>query len=366
MAAVRPIPELYSQPITFPVAVDAAGPLPDGQAVYDNLRACAATGFRFLPLQLLHAIGSKPAVLPSSAYDDCIDSARKFLYLIELDGQTLWFRDGIPSDFQTPRSQEIGVGMMCLIAGECFDVEWDQLEAIPGRGRRFDYRATTPRHRCIFESKGTKYRYSQRGQIAEGLEKKIEHHNRGERYDVELIISTHVGVNGDHPRVLVADPEFPNWDKAFTSDSAALFRHRHFSRAFQFAGMTRAARSMYLRSRVIEGKQDFASGTMIPPESGEIVHVDGDDFIGRWVESPQDSWLIERLSSSEGFRSAWPFLSSMRIFQGIRRSVYTDVVNKSPEAVEISRFSESRLVVGETESRQYSIFPDGTILMLAP
>jgi hypothetical protein len=120
--------------------VDDTGPIPV-TPVFNTLQNAVTTGFSFRPIDLLHAIGSKTAALPSSMRDECIQSAAVFIYILEFDGTTLAFRSDLDSDLQTPRSQEIGIGMMCLIAGTCFSVPWDQLESIPGPGRRFDYRA---------------------------------------------------------------------------------------------------------------------------------------------------------------------------------------------------------------------------------
>jgi hypothetical protein len=265
------VSDALSTLISIPLGVDRRGLLPN-DANHAKLKGCVTTGFAFKPIDLLHAIGSKTAALPSSQYADSIISAARLLFLMEFDGVTLWFKEGIDSDLQTPRSQEIGIGMMCLIALDCFDVLWDQLEVIPGPGRRFDYRAANAALQCIFESKGTKYRGNQSSQITDGLDKKETHRLNGETYDVALVISSHVGGPGEEPRILVADPELPDWRAAFDPDRELMYRSRHYARALQFAGFAAESRELYLTSgRIKERKQAPPIGADARPDAQGLI-----------------------------------------------------------------------------------------------
>lgn len=102
--------------------------------------------------------------------------------MLNLESPYLVYKEniGYPSDFQGFYSEGLGVGFTCIIANRSLSIPWDQLEPIPGPNRRFDYRGNSPNLRCIFESKGTKYRRNQHGQIEDGLKKKEYTRGRGE------------------------------------------------------------------------------------------------------------------------------------------------------------------------------------------
>lgn len=163
----------------IPIEVSNQAPLPATNTAYDPVRNLQQTGFQITARELLHAIGSKTAALPSTAQDDCLRASLLYTYVLDLTSQYLRFKSGLDSDLQTPRSQEIGIGMMCLLANRCFNVPWDQLGSLPGRGLRFDYRGQHNGFDGIFESKGTSYRSNQNGQIDHGIQKKEAHHIRG-------------------------------------------------------------------------------------------------------------------------------------------------------------------------------------------
>lgn len=164
---------------TLNVEISLAGPLPQANQAYDTVRSLPQTGFSFTPRELLHAIGCKTAAIPSSARDECVKSAWLYTHILDLEGPYLSFRGTHGSDLQANRSQEIGIGVMCLLAQRHFNIPWDQLGSLPGRGKRFDYRGTDGILECIFESKGTSYRRHQPSQIDDGIEKKNAHHARG-------------------------------------------------------------------------------------------------------------------------------------------------------------------------------------------
>lgn len=213
--------QLLNRRHTFPVEVDALGPLP-ATAAYSPLKNIEHRGFSFAAQTLLHAIGCKTTPLPRSQQDECLRSAHLFTHVLDLEQVPLCFI-GKLGDLQTNRSMELGIGMTCLFAHRHWAIPWDQLQPIPGRGLRFDYRGrgrlpdggtrAGKRRRvinAIFESKGTKYRASQSKQVIHGRKKKAAHHRRGDRFDVELIVSTHVGSSGQKPRILIADPPMDN------------------------------------------------------------------------------------------------------------------------------------------------------------
>ena len=148
--------EFLSRRHTIVVRQDDRGRLPEGNSTYDPIRKVIRSGFSFRTIDLLHAIGCKTASLSMSENQECLRSAYVFTKILDLDAPQLCFIPGLDSDLQTPRSQELGIGMTCLLASRCFSIPWDQLDSIPAPGKRFDYRAAANGLKCIFESKGTK------------------------------------------------------------------------------------------------------------------------------------------------------------------------------------------------------------------
>jgi hypothetical protein len=126
---------------TFAVEISPAAPLPQNRPVYDPIRQLPVTGFRFTMRELLHAIGSKTAALPMNQYDECMRVSLWYESIMDFDAPNLYFFHHPDSDFVTPISQGIGIGMMCLLIYGLFNVPWDQLGSLPGPGLRFDYRA---------------------------------------------------------------------------------------------------------------------------------------------------------------------------------------------------------------------------------
>jgi hypothetical protein len=113
---------------TIPVVLSNIAPLTDSPT-YDPIRTLANTGLTITLRELIHAIGSKTAALPSSQTDDCINAAMLYTHVLDLNSPYIRLKDGINSDLITPRSQELGIGITCLIAKQCFNVPWDQLGA---------------------------------------------------------------------------------------------------------------------------------------------------------------------------------------------------------------------------------------------
>lgn len=221
---------LLDRPITIPIMV-MKNTFPNN-IPYQQLTNIEQTGFTFTGRELLHAIGSKTASLPSSNQDECINAAYLYAHLLDFQGQNFGYKTtvDIDSDLQTNRSNEIGIGMGCLIAHKIFNTNWDSLESIVGRGRRFDYRANIPGQVYVYEFKGTKHRGNQNAQINSGLTKKNVMHHRNESYDVELIVSTHLGLSNQEPRIVLADPPFEGFKAEFSEDANVLYRLRHLAR----------------------------------------------------------------------------------------------------------------------------------------
>jgi len=351
----------------IPVEIDQRGGLPVDKPEYDCIRNINQTGFRITARQLLHAIGCKNACLPMSEKDECLKSAYLFTKILNFDGQNLRFIDGIESDLQTVRSQEIGIGVTCLFANRFWQIPWDQLVQIPGPGKRFDYRGEANGVQAIFEAKGTKYLSKQASQIQSGLEKKEAHHNRGDNFNVELIISTSIGTGNSSPRIMLADPEFDSFEFAFGDLAKMFFRYRHYSRVMQFIGATKSARRLYLDSNKIlkHNRIDFRQETTGHEFIQNLVEITIEDkiYLGRWFDKwiPENSKRYARIYDKYHDRSFAPF--SIRVFQGVDIDVIKRLFSGELEDIDIS--TEIRKIrIGISEDLPIaSLFPDGTALI---
>ena len=163
---------LLDKSFTIPVVIDN-DTFPNNTP-YQQINAMNQTGFTFTARELLHAIGSKTAALPSNNQDECVNAAYLYSHILDFSGQNLGYKTDLvmDSDLQTNRSNEIGIGIGCLLANKQFNVNWDTLESIKGQGKRFDYRATNVGQNYAYEFKGTKHRGKQNEQVQNGLEKK--------------------------------------------------------------------------------------------------------------------------------------------------------------------------------------------------
>lgn len=355
--------QYLSRKYRLPVEISEEGPLPRTR-VYKPIRKLAKTGLTISLRELLHVVGSKTASLPSSYEDECLVTAHALLRSFDLRQKHLSFRDDIPSDFQTPRSQEVGVGVSCLIATKHLKMPLDTLEPIPKQGKRFDYHGRKVGLSCMLESKGTKYRANQAGQIADGLEKKNAHHEDGEYYDVELIASTYIGIHGEKPRILLADP-IVALDEWLRSEQARTFsRLRHYTRVMQFIGATELARELYLESNEIKDfgitrRHRIRPKRDVPlPESR--VTIGKEEFIGSYYDSP----FPRRGRRYASFRKRKirrdEFDPRITIFQGIRVERLQAI--KEKEVEDLDDPVRPHLVVRATPSGSLaSILEDGTV-----
>lgn len=352
---------------TVQVQISPDGPLPRTNQAYKSLITLPQRNFSFTPRELLHAIGCKTAALPTSAKDECLKSAWLYTNILDLEGPYLSFHGEYGSDLQASRSQEIGIGMLCLIAERHFDIPWDQLSSLPGSGKRFDYRGATTHLRCIFEAKGTSRRSYQTTQIQSGLDKKEAHHAGNEHFDVELIISSFIGHGGEPPRIVMADPDKSSFKELYARGNNRYFRLKHYCRVLQYVGLPRS--SYYLNHYAQEYLDNRRSvyRTIIneKEERGylESVSVDGDEFFGRWYDNwiPKESKRYQHLYERTSVLQIADESERRSVFQGMRRDVYEAGLTPKP-------FSQP-LLTRETVGRYHSlgesgvsVFPDGTVM----
>jgi len=350
----------------IPVQVSQNAPLPPNTPSYDPIRGLLQGGLEITTRELLHAIGSKTAALPCSATDECLRASLLYTYILDLDRPNLSFKPGMDSDLQTPRSQEVGIGMMCLLASKAFGVPWDQLGGLPGRGLRFDYRGQIRGFDGIFESKGTSHMSNQSSQIDHGLAKKEAHHQRGDRFDVELIISTFIGRGSQRPRIVVGDPDFDELAKIYGQADKRFFRLRHYARVLQFVGLPKSAFALNRHARAYL-KGERAVGETILDKKQLDGYLDTEDFggsryFGRWFEdvAPQGSTRYSEDRYGKKLLDQFDGKRQRKVFQGMRDDVYHAGFEGEP-------FSQDLLTPNDIERElrridvPASLFPDGTI-----
>jgi hypothetical protein len=365
--------------IKLPVSTDDRGPIPQTPP-YLPIHQIGRTGFSFKFIQLLHAIGCKTASLPSREKAECVSSAYLFTKLLRLTpAGDIYSKELYDSDLQTPRSQELGIGMLCLFARHFWKIPWDALEPIPGKGKRFDYRGQTKNLKAIFEAKGTRYRKSQPKQISDGLAKKKAHHKRGEHHDVELVISTHIGGPLDRSRILLADPEFPDDEFSFGPEANDFFRLRHYARVLHFVGapslgyqLRQEADLIYKSARGLSFPQpDFRQALPLSIRRLEeplnlSEHTVGESsFLGTWYES----WLPPEEEGSHRNADAinlklQRLMPSLKVFQGIRSEIIQDINNKGPLSILNTATTEEFDIIHKDDAFVSSIFTDGSVLSL--
>ncbi len=353
---------------TVRVDISPRGPLPQGNMKYEPVRTLTQTGFSFTPRQLLHAIGCKTAALPVSDSDECLKSAWLYTNIMDLEGPYLTFRGGYGRDLQTPRSQEIGIGMMCLIAERSFGIPWDQLGPLPGQGKRFDYRGMSGQLQCIFESKGTSYKGNQDGQIGDGINKKRAHHERGEYFDVELIISSCIGHNGDEPRILLADPDKSSFKELFSRGDDRYFRLKHYCRVLQYVGLPQSA--YYLNRYAMDylyGRRSVYRTLINEKEKRgylKSINIDGDEFLGQWFDSwlPKESVRYKRFYEKEKKTFFIKGSGHRSVFQGIRRDIYEAGLQPEPFSHPLLKKNDLKRY-HSVNQMGVSVFSDGTVML---
>jgi len=353
-------------PRIFAVQISPDAPLPLNRPQYDAIRQLPDIGFDFTLRELLHAVGSKFAALPANYHDDCIRAALFLSYTLDLEADELCFHQHPDSDLVTPQSQAVGIGMLCLLAYRFFDIPWDQLGSLPGPGLRFDYRGRGPGIDAIFESKGTRHRGNQSGQISSGVEKKAAHHQRGQRFDIELIVSTFIGEHGTTPRILIGDPDFDKLASIYDRADDRFFRLRHYARVLQFVGLPKSAfllnayAKKYLRgerriSKTILDEKALA-GYLTSLQIGEF------RYFGRWFDTvvPEQSKSAKKDRYRRFLRQGRRGIGQRRVFQGMREDVYRAGFYGEPFSHKLlsrKEIERSRVKI----DRNISLFPDGTI-----
>lgn len=365
---------------TVPMEIYEDAPIPQNNGFYSELLRATNEGFSFTARELLHAIGCKTAALPMNDMDSCLKAAYLYLNILDFNAEKISFKPNKESDLQTNRSNEIGIGMTCLIANRFFNINWDQFESIPvGRGERFDYRAPIGNEgKAIFEAKGTKYFHNQIPQISHGIRKKEAYHSRGEHFDVELIISTHIGIRGDEPRILIADPKFEKNDLAFSPESNKLYKYRHYARVLQYIGVPNISREYYLTSQEILGQisQKRLSKTPyeildgipykvekhIEPKNLNKIFVNNTEFIGQWFDYwiPPESKRYKKLLENKKLEFKEKY--NIKIFQGIDKRIFNMLLSNNLEEINLLTWDECRKYTNTYEEVGVSVFPDSTIL----
>jgi len=350
----------------IPVQVSKVAPLPINNDAYAPVRILRQTGLTITARELIHAIGCKTANIPISEHDDCLRAGLLLAYTLDLDSQSLRFKQGIETDVQTPLSQFIGIGMTCLLAGKSFNVPWDQLGALPGPGLRFDYRGHVNGFDGIFESKGTSHRGNQSGQINHGIQKKEAHHERGERFDVELIISTFVGRNNDQPRIVVGDPNFDELAKIYDRADNRFFRLRHYVRILQFVGLTKSAFQLnkYARS-YLKGEREIRKTILSEKEIDGFLDTEifgNKRYFGRWFNTvlPEGSKRYKEEKYGEKLLVRFGSKIRPKVFQGIQDDFYHAGFGDEPFTHKLLTKEDIARALHEIDMPA-SIFPDGTI-----
>lgn len=354
------------RPRNFGVQVSLAAPLPPNRPAYDPIRRLPQTGFDFTLRELLHAVGSKVAALPANFQDHCLRASLFLSYTLDLEADEVCFRPHPDSDLVTPQSQAVGIGMVCLIANRFFGVPWDQLGSLPGPGLRFDYRGRGPGIDGIFESKGTRHRANQNSQIAHGIEKKTAHHQRGDHFDVELIVSTFIGDDGSTPRILIGDPDFDDFAQIYEEADDRFFRLRHYARCLQFVGLPRSSFLLNTYAKkYLRGEKMISTAIMEEKEQIgylEPLKLGPHRYFGRWFDSvvPQNSrrYKLERYRrflADTGERH-----HRRRVFQGMREDVYRAGFAGEPFSQQLLSNEDIRRSLANAD-RIASLFPDGTV-----
>lgn len=350
----------------IPVQFSEDAPIPEDNSSYDQLRLANQNGLEITVHELIHAIGSKTAALPSSSTDECIRAGLLYTYILDFDCDVLALKPGMDPDLKTPRSQEIGIGMMCLVASKIFGVPWDHLEALPGPGKRFDYGGFENGFDGIFESKGTSRLGYQSNQIINGIEKKAAHHQRGEQFNVELIISTFVGSDGNPPRILVGDPEFDELARIYSQLDKRYFRLRHYARVLQFIGLPQS--SFHLRQEIeayVKGENELERVVFDEKHfEGKLsTETFGDHrYFGRWFETvvPEDSKRHSRPKFRGKLLQGSQGVSNRSVFQGLREDIYSSSMYGQAFSHDLLKDLELQEQKKKIEE-QASLFPDGTI-----
>jgi hypothetical protein len=357
--------------INVNVEISQAGQLPQSNRAYDAIRNLPQAGFSFTPRQLLHAIGCKTASIPLSSQDECLKAAYLYIHILDMNSPFLAIKHGNDSDLLTPRSQEIGIGIMCLLVGKYFDIPWDQLGPLPARGKRFDYHGSNGVHDCIFECKGTSNRSNQSVQIKHGLEKKLAHHTRNEYFDVELIVSSFVGYNNSPPKIVLADPDKSSYRRLYDKGDARYYRLKHYCRVLQYIGLPRSAFHLNLYAHEYLESKRLLRRTIMDEKMDigflESINIDGDIFYGRWFNSwvPEQSKRYSKLYIRERHIYDNIDYKKYSVFQGLRKDFYESGLSLEPFA---------NLLLDQTEIQKYnnyyqqrvSVFPDGTIMIFRP
>jgi hypothetical protein len=367
--------DLLDKQWTIKMEIDNRGAIPAGNPLYRKLlNDINNGGFKFTARELLHAIGCKTAKLPENRSDQALAAALLYTYILDLKVKFLCFKNIIDSDrdLKTPRSQEVGIGITCLIAKRYFGIGWDQLEPIVKVGKRFDYRSPVEvssnggvhEGNAIFEAKGTMNRSTQKRQIKNGLQKKSALDGNTPSCDIKLIISTFIGIQGNQePVILMADPDH----NIFGNGSEVFYKYRHYAKVFQYIGLPEIAAQYYRNSSNIR-KGKTAKDIYIKEKPPLItLNVNNIPFEGQWFTSwvPAASKRYKHLINKE--KKVMDWLSppkKIKSFQGIIKEHYDKLLLRDVMGIRLLEDFQTRYFERTQDGTRVSVFPDGTILAL--
>jgi hypothetical protein len=139
-------------------------------------------------------------------------------------------------------------------------------------------------------------------------------------------------------------PLFDVPPETFGPRGSKVYRLRHWSRVFQFAGQPAIARQLYVRSRLIR------AGEPVPPWSpsaireGETLEFDGQEFVGR------------RRTIEAGD-------VNMQLFEGLSRKTVDRVLNDVPESMDTLSLSAASSV-RTWRGGVMSVLPDDSVMLV--
>lgn len=354
---------------TIDVKIADSAPLPINRQGYQSLHDIQRTGFTFTPRELLHATGCKNSPFPKTRNDQCISYALANMRMLDLASPILTITGEFHSDTLANRSEEIGTGMMCILAEKYFGIPWDQLDSIPPPGTRFDYQGTNGNLNCIFESRGTTYSSNQMTQVKGAIDKKETiHRTNASPFDVELVVSTYIGRSGTRPRIVLADPDYSKFKQIIEKTDPRFYRLRHYCRILQYIGLPDSAFKLLQYSRkYLEGKKEISHA--IAEEKSDrgfltSIEIEGDTFLGRWYSTwlPPDSTKYKKMNEEKKVYYSSQTTSNIRVFQGIRRDIFRAGLEPEP-------FSHALLLKSEFGKYKkfndagVSVFPDGSVMI---
>lgn len=331
-----------------------------------------STGFPLTYAELMHAVGCKIANLPMSEKEECRKSAYYLAHLLCLGGAEIRFKSHPDSDMVTSISQTVGAGMVCLLAHKGWQIPFDRMEPIPGRGKRFDYRARTDLYAFRFEAKGTRHSGNQAKQVTNGLKKKAVERASGVVVDVHLVVGTLISQRASlASTMLVADPskEIDPW--VYSPEGDEYFRLRHHARVCNYAGLPGlGVKLKRMADELHKMRVEFAvfgSRRYHEPDplAGAVpnirrVKIDGVHYLGRDVAWSTSEDLTPQHPRNAAFGPGPGFV----LFQGVSEQVVASLLKSlSGGPMPSDSEGDARTIRSlPWPGGTATVFPDGSIL----